>query len=303
MDSTATTTPDALPARSTHPRPVWPLLAGMLAAAAFVSMDATVKSLAPGRDALQLTFLRFASGAVFAWLLWGWHRTPMPRRADWGSHGLRVVLLLVCLLSYFHALRLLPLAQAVAMGYLAPILVSLLAMLVLRERPSRWVWAALALGAAGVLVALWPELRHAGDAQSAGRLEGLAAAALAAVAFAGVMVLARRQAQRDSLWTILLVQNTLPVLLLAGPALASWTPLLPADWPAVVLLGVFATVGLLALTWAMSHLEASRVAPLEYTSFVWAGLLGYTLFGEVPTPWTAASAVLIVGGCLLLLRR
>lgn len=70
-----------------------------------------------------------------------------------------------------------------------------------------------------------------------------------------------------------------------------------------MLLGVFATVGLLALTWAMSHLEASRVAPLEYTSFVWAALLGYALFGEVPTAWTAASAALIVGGCLLLLRR
>jgi S-adenosylmethionine uptake transporter len=303
LDSRTATATDALPVPRARTRPLWPLLAGMLAAAAFVSMDATVKALAPGRDALQLTFLRFASGAVFAWLLWAWHRSPMPRRADWGSHGLRVVLLLACLLGYFHALRLLPLAQAVAMGYLAPILVSLLAMLVLRERPSRWVWAALALGAAGVLVAMWPELRQGSDARATGRLEGLAAAALAAVAFAGVMVLARRQAQRDSLWTILLVQNTLPVLLLAGPALATWTPLPPADWPAVVLLGLFATVGLLALTWAMSHLEASRVAPLEYTSFVWAALLGYALFGEVPTAWTAASALLIVGGCLLLLRR
>lgn len=315
MDSTAPTTAAAAPAAPAapaatgtaalpaRPRTVWPLLAGALAAAAFVSMDATVKSLAPGRDALQLTFLRFASGVVFALALWGWHRTPMPSRADWGSHGLRVVLLLVSLLGYFHALTLLPLAQAVAMGYTAPILVSLLAMLVLHERPSRWIWAALALGAAGVLVALWPELRRAGDAGSAARIEGLASAALAAVAFSGVMVLARRQAQRDSLWTILLVQNLLPVLLLAGPAAAVWTPIAPGEWPAVVLLGLFATVGLLALTFAFSHLEASRVAPLEYTSFVWAALLGYALFGEVPTAWTAASALLIVGGCLLLLRR
>jgi drug/metabolite transporter (DMT)-like permease len=304
LNAAATTAAVALPAR---PRTVWPLLAGALAAAAFVGMDATVKSLAPGRDALQLTFLRFASGSAFALALWGWHRTPLPRRADWGSHGLRTVLLLVCLLCYFHALTLLPLAQAVVMGYTAPILVSLLAMLVLHERPSRWTWAALALGAAGVLVALWPELRSSGDAgngRSAARLEGLAAATLAAVAFAGVMVLARRQAQRDALWTILLVQNVVPMLLLlAGPALATWAPVAPAQWPAVGLLGLFATVGLLSLTWAFTHLEASRVAPLEYTSFVWAALLGYALFGEVPTAWTAASAVLIVGGCLLLLRR
>ncbi len=282
---------------------MWPLLAAALATAAFVAMDATVKSMAAERNALQLAFLRFASGSVFAVLLWAWHRSPMPRRADWAGHALRCALLLTSLLCYFHALTLLPLAQAVAMGYLAPIAVALLAMVFLRERPSRWIWAALALGAAGVVVALWPELRRAGEAGSAERLQGLAAAALAAVAFAGVLVLARHQAQRDSLWTIVLLQNLLPLTVLALPATLAWVPLSPGDWPAVGLIGLFATVGLLALTWAFSHLEASRAAPMEYTSFVWAALLGYLLFGELPTVWTAGSALLIVAGCLLLLRR
>ena len=57
------------------------------------------------------------------------------------------------------------------------------------------------------------------------------------------------------------------------------------------------------MTWAFAHLEASRVAPLEYTSFLWAAALGYALFGEVPSLHTAVSALLIVGGCLLLLKR
>jgi S-adenosylmethionine uptake transporter len=62
-------------------------------------------------------------------------------------------------------------------------------------------------------------------------------------------------------------------------------------------------MGLMGVTFAFSHLEASRVAPLEYSSFVWAALLGYLLFDEIPTPTTAASAALIIGGCLMLLRR
>lgn len=281
----------------------WPLLAGVLAAASFVSMDATVKSIAPRYEATQLTFLRFASGSLFALALWLYFRTPLPVRAQWRSHGLRCALLLVSLLGYFHALRLLPLAQAVAMTYIAPIFVSLLAIVVLRERPSRWIWLALALGLAGVGVSLWPELQRAAQPDAAARLEGLASAGLSAVAFAGVMVLARQQAQRDALWSILLVQNLLPLLLLAAPAAWSWQPLAGTDLVPVLLIGAFATVGLLSLTWAFSHLEASRVAPLEYTSFVWAALLGYALFGEVPTIWTAASAMLIIGGCLLLLRR
>ena len=74
--------------------------------------------------------------------------------------------------------------------------------------------------------------------------------------------------------------------------------------PALILLaGALGTLGLLGLTHAFTRLEASRVAPLEYSGFVWAALLGYLLFGEVPTLTTAASAALIVGGCLLLLRR
>jgi S-adenosylmethionine uptake transporter len=280
--------------------PVWPLAAGALASASFIAMDAAVKTLAPRFDAGLLAFFRFASGSVFALLLWLWWRTPMPARAEWRWHGLRVVLLLVSLVGYFHALTLLPLAQAVAMSYLSPIVTSLLAIVVLGERPSRWIWLALGCGAGGVGIALWPELR-AGAANP--RLEGLAVAALAAASFSGVMVLARRQAQRDSVWTILLLQNVLPMLLLAAPAAWGWKAPEAGDLVTIALIGVFATIGLLGVTWAFTHLEASRVAPLEYTSFLWAAALGYMIFDEVPSAHTAVSAALIVTGCLLLLRR
>ena len=286
----------------------WPLLAGVLAAAAFVSMDVMVKLINPRFDTLQVAFLRFASGSVFALLLWLTRMPRLPRRAQWGSHALRSVLLLLCLVSYFHALRLLPLAQAVAMGYLAPVFVSVLAIVVLKERPSRWLWWAIALGLCGVAVSLLPQLQQQwlqplGATSSPRQWEGLLAAAFSAVTFSGVMVLARQQARHDALWTIVLVQNLLPCLLLAVPAAWVWRPMVMSDIAPVALLGFFATVGLLSLTWAFTHLEASRVAPLEYSGFVWAALLGYLVFGEVPTLYTLASAALIIGGCLLLLRR
>ena len=278
-------------------------------------MDATVKTLAHRFDALQLTFLRFAAGSLFALPLWLWFRTPMPPRQSWRLHALRSVLLLLALLGWFHSLTLLPLVQAVAVGYTAPLFISLLAMLVLKEQPSRWIWAALALGAVGVAVALWPEwlasqmpTGSSADASqkalaSRARITGMASAAASAVAYAGVVVLARHQAQRDAVWTILLVQSLLPLLLLAVPAAARWQPMNAADLPQVLLIGALATGGLLAITWAFTHIEASRAAPMEFTGLVWAAVLGYGLFGEIPTVWSVASAVLIVGGCLLLLRR
>ena len=150
---------------------------------------------------------------------------------------------------------------------------------------------------------LAPELRRSFEGASQQRAMGIASVAGAVFAFSVVMVLARKQAQHDSMWSILLVQNVLPLLLLSAPAAASWRPLQLPDLAPIALAGVFATVGLLSLTWAFTHLEASRVAPLEYTSFVWASALGYALFGELPSASTGLSALLIVGGCLLLLRR
>ncbi|MBL8288957.1 MAG: DMT family transporter [Rubrivivax sp.] len=312
MTTSATSRP---PAGGRAP-PQWasaPVWAAVLAAAAFVSMDATIKGLAPRYGAVQLSFFRFASGAAFALVVWALWRSPMPAAAHWRMHLARSALLLVTLGLYFHALSLLALAQAVAMGYTAPIFIALLAMLLLRERPTRWIWVALVLGLAGVAVAMWPELQQSGRP----RLAGLLCAGASAITFAFVMVLTRRQAQHDAIPTFLLLQSLLPTAMLGSAALALlalstlpaaapwplWQPVALSDLPAIAAVGAFATVGLAAITWALRHMEASRLAPVEYTGFLWAALIGYFAFGEVPSLHTAASAVLIALGCLLLLRR
>ncbi len=279
------------------------LAAAALAAACFIGMDSTAKLLGERHGTAQVTFLRFATGALFAVPLWLWRRTPLPARPQWRWHALRSGLLLVALLTWFFSLQRLPLLQAVGVGYTAPLFIALLAMWLLGERPSRWIWAALAMGALGVGVALWPELRATHAPGSAARLWGMAAAAVSAATYAGVVVLARHQAQRDALWTILLVQSLLPMLVMAVPMLWLWQPLVRADVPILLLMGALATVGMVCITWAFSHIEASRAAPVEYTGLVWAGLLGYAVFAEVPTVWSLSAAALITLGCLLLIRR
>jgi S-adenosylmethionine uptake transporter len=279
------------------------LLCVTLAAASFVGMDSVIKLLALRYDTLQLTFFRFAAGSVFALPLWLWHRTPLPTATAWRLHMVRSVLLLGSLLGYFHALALLPLALAVTISYLAPVFVAVLAVPLLRERPSPSVWLAMSIALAGVSISVAPDLAGGFDRMSTTRLVGIASAAAAALAFAGVLLLARRLAHRDSIWTILLIQSLLPLLLLAAPTAWRWQPVWPGDIGLILLAGALGTLGLLGVTYAFTRLEASRLAALEYTSFVWAALLGYLLFDEIPGLTTAASALLIVGGCLLLLRR
>ena len=280
-----------------------PLAAAALAAAAFIGMDSTAKLLGERYDTPQVTFLRFLMGAVYAVPLWLWKRTPLPAGRQWRWHALRSALLLVALLTWFEALQRLPLVQAVGVGYTAPLFIALLAMWLLRERPSRWIWAAMGIGAVGVAIGLWPELSATHAPGSEDRLIGMAAAGLSAVTYAGVVVVARHQAQHDALWTILLVQNLLPVVVLAVPMAWLWQPMVAGDVPILLLMGALATVGLLCITWAFSHIEASRAAPVEYTGLVWAALLGFGVFGEVPTLWSLGSAGLIMLGCLLLVKR
>ncbi len=293
---------------------MWPLAAVALATALFIGMDTTAKSLSDHYNALQLCFLRFASGLLFAAPWWFFSGAQWPRRERLGSHLLRSALLLFTLLCWFESLTLLPLVQAVAVGYMAPIFISLLAMLLLKERPSSGIWAALALGVLGLAVAMWPEWRAQGDVGSAARIQGLLLAALSALGYSGVIILARHQAQRDKLWTIMLLQNLLPTVVLALPMAWAWpdgisggpvfAPLtvLAGDVPRILFMGLLATGGLAAMTWAFTHIEASRAAPVEYTGLIWAAALGYVLFGELPSGWTLASAALIVVGCWLLVR-
>lgn len=280
-----------------------PLLAAAMAATCFIGMDSVIKLMAMRYDALQLSLFRFAGGSMFAVCLWAWKRSPLPSRAGWRLHFARSVLLLLSIVGYFHALTQLPLALAVTISYLSPIFVAALAIPVLKERPSVWIWAALGSGLTGVSIAVAPELIAAFDGVGTERLLGMASAAVAALSFAGVMLMARRQAGRDSMWTILLIQSLLPLLLLAGPAALDWRPVQRSDLALILAAGALGTLGLLCLTFAFTRLEASRVAPLEYSGFVWAVLLGYLLFGEVPTLPTLVSVLMIVGGCLLLLRR
>jgi S-adenosylmethionine uptake transporter len=303
----------------------WAYLAALAAVACFVCMDVLIKLLSPRYGAVQLAWLRFASGSALALLLWGLVRalaapahTALPDARSWRLHLLRGVLLIVSISTYFFALKQLPLITAVTVSYIAPVFVAVLAMVFLRERPDSRVWLALALGFAGVSVSGWAE--HSGtallaQADRAHTLLGIAAGVTSALAFAGVLTVGRLQAQRDPPWTLLLVQNllawTFSSALLAAAALAAsattgsaapWFAVPATDWPMVAAVGLFATGGVLCLTYAFARLEANRVAPLEYTGLVWAAVLGHLVLGEQPDRWDALAALLVLAGCLVLIR-
>ena len=185
------------------------------------------------------------------------------------------------------------------LSFLAPVFVALLGGLLLKEKIDRRILQALGFGIAGMLVMVWPRLQ--GHVSGAGL--GVAAALFSAVSYAFNLILLRRIAVREHPTVIVAFQNVGPAVCLAIPAALAFVPMTLADLAAYLFAGALGVAGHLTLTSAYARAAASRLAPIEYTALIWASLLGFFVFGEVPLYTTYLGALLIVAGAIAVSRR
>ena len=264
-------------------------------------MDAIIKVLSPRYPTLQIAFLRFAFGMVGAVAYAQWTRPGWPTRDATLYNGLRAVLVVLTATSFFYALSLLPLADAIALSFISPVLTALMGALILGERLDWRIAVALVAGFLGMLLIVGSKLGSAGLGPEA--LIGAAAVLFSAVAYALNIIMLRHRATRDPLAQIILFQNVGPALILLLPALWVWVT------PTLLDLVQFATIGTLGvvahtmLAHAFARVEAAKLAPIGYVTLVWGVLLGFLFFAEVPGLATLAGAALIVIGTLITQRR
>ncbi len=271
----------------------------ILAIAVLSAMDAIVKDVSLRYPTFQVAFMRFALGGlcVVGWA--AWQRPGWPSRETMIANSLRSLLVVVTGTAFFYSLARLPMAEAFALSFLAPIFMAVLAVLALGERLDRRIVGGLAAGLAGMLVMV-----VAPGASPAERAwDGIAAALLCALTYAVSMVLLRARATRDRIEIILLFQTVGPALIMALPAASVWMPLQAADLPPFVAIGIMGTTGQILFAQAFARAPASALAPLEYTSLVWAVAFGYGFFGEVPSVAMFAGSALIIAGSFLAARR
>lgn len=276
-----------------------PALRAVLGIALLTGMDAVVKAQMQEQPFLQALFMRFAMGGLCALVVLAAVRPALPTRASLIGNTIRIPVVVMTAGSFFYSLSVLPLAEALTLSFLAPVFVALLGAILLKERLDRRIFEALAFGIAGMLVMVWPRLQ--GEVSGAGL--GVAAALFSAVTYAFNLVLLRRIAMQEHPAVIVAFQNCGPALCLAVPAWLVAVPMSARDLAAYLAAGVLGVAGHLFLTSAFARAQASRLAPLEYTALVWASLLGFLVFGEVPLWTTYAGAVLIVGGAIAVSRR
>jgi S-adenosylmethionine uptake transporter len=276
-----------------------PVLMATLGIFLLTGMDAVVKAQMQTHPVVVSIFLRFVMGGLVALVAMAWLAPPRPTGPEVRANLLRVPLVVLTAGSFFYSISQLPLAEAISLSFLAPAFIAVLGVVLLKEKLDRNILLALAAGFAGMLVMLLPKLQEG----ITGSTLGVIAALFSAFAYAFNIILLRRLAVNQHPATIVAFQNWGPAVLLLPAAVWFWSSPDGADLAMFLLSGLLGTSGHLLLTYAFSRANASRLAPTEYTSLVWAAIIGFTMFGEVPTLYTFAGAALIVLGAFTLARR
>lgn len=224
----------------------------------------------------------------------------MPPLALLRLHLLRSAVVAVMAVLFFWGLVRTPMAEGIALSFIAPLIALYLAAATLGERVGRAAVIASLLGLAGVGVIVRDKLGGTmGEEARWGSLAILGSAML----YAWNLILQRRIAQAATPRDVAFFQSALVFALLALPApwLAQWPD--PRGWALLAGAAVLSIVSLMLLTWAYARAETQALVPVEYSAFVWAALIGWLGFGENVTAATLAGAVLIVAGCLVAARR
>lgn len=278
-----------------------PILAAFAGIGFLSLMDAFMKGASLMAGAYSATLLRAVFGTALITPIWLLGRPRWPPGPVMRLHVERGVITAFMALTFFFALTRLPLAEAIALAFIAPILALYLASILLGEQIRKQaIWAAV-LGFIGTLVIVAGRL-----GQSALTLDlamGLASLAFSAVLYAYNLVVLRRQSQLAGPVEVATFHSAISglVLMLAAPFVFTMPG--TAALGGIGIAAALTVCGIMALAWGYARAEAQVLVPMEYTGFLWAALFGWLMFDEQVTAPTVIGAALIVTGCWIAARR
>ncbi len=290
-----------MPGIMVRSHPILPFLAAASGICTFSAMDATMKGASIAAGVYSALVLRNCCGSLMMLPVWLLSGARKPGRDALKVHLLRSAVVAAMAVLFFWGLVRIPLAEAIALSFIAPLIALYLAAVLLGETIQPKAVVASLLGLAGVIVIAAARLGGGDlDARSAW---GIAAILASAVLYAWNLILQRQQAQLASPQEIALFQNLFVALILglAAPWLLAWPD--PGALRDIVLSAALAVVSLLLLSWAYARAEAQALVPVEYTGFIWAALFGWLMFGEPVTWATVIGVVLIVVGSWIAARK
>ena len=277
-------------------RPLAGIVMMLIGIAGFAVMDATIKWLTAEYPVPQVIALRSWFGLPILILLAmreGGLSALRTRRPL--VHIGRYLLVLLLSLSFFWALSMMKLVDAVAIAFATPIIITALSVPLLREPVGLRRWIAIGVGFCGVLIMLRPGM---------GVFQWAALVAFgSAVVYALLMITTRAFKNTESTAALMLYPQL--GISLTGLLMVNYFWITPPllDLALFALAGFFGSIGVLCLTHAFRLAPAATIAPFEYTALLWATLLGYLIWGELPDSITLLGGSIVGASGLYIIYR
>lgn len=268
--------------------PLRGILMIMTAVAMFTVMDSIAKYLSRFYPVPGIVWARYAFHLLFVVMILGPRmKLGLLRSKRLGLQIARGAVLAASSLLFFSALKFMPMAEASSISFVAPVLVTLLAVVLLKEKVERARWVAVAAGFMGVLIIIRP---------GSGVFSWVAVLPLAtAASFAAYQILTRKLAGVDSPYTSLFYSGLIGTVLLAAVLPFQWTtPTTVAHALLLPAIGFLGGISHLILIRAYDQASVSTLAPFTYTQFIWVILIGYLVFGDFPDRWSLIGIAVIM---------
>ena len=287
---------------ATRSAPVQAFVYYTLGVLSFAVVDAATRLLRVDYDlgTWQITFLTRIVPLVVALTVTA-QATGNPFRVQtkfFKMHMLRGVLVLVTTVTFFAALKYLPLTDCIVIAFAAPIFVTALSGPMLKEKVGWRRWSAVVVGFAGVAVAIDPTGTWEGQTGL-----GIGLVLLSALAYALTLLTLRKLSGKEHTHNLLFYSTAFSVVVAAVPGILEWQPI---SWQAagvMLIQGAASASGQIAMIRAFRFGEASMLAPIEFTALIWATLFGFWFWSDLPTVYVLVGAALIIGANLYIAHR
>lgn len=259
-----------------------------------------MKGLSISVGAYNAVIWRTAAATMLTGLAYGAMRPSWPEKSVLQLHFARAAVVAAMSLFFFWGLARLPMAEAISLAFIAPLLAIFMAAIFLGEKVERRAIGAALLGLLGVIVIVAGKL---GGDQNADSLWAVGSIFLSALCYAYNLILGRKQAKLAAPMEIAFYQNGFVTLILA--LAAPWLLQIPTSDHGAHIIGaaLLASISVMLLSWAYARAQTQILANAEYTGFLWAMLYGWIFFNEPVTLATIAGAALIVVACILVTRK
>ncbi|MBN8630285.1 MAG: DMT family transporter [Rhodobacterales bacterium] len=279
------------------PRPLAGVGLMLVAMAILPFIDVIAKKLGQaGMPILIVVWARALFGGLmtlpFALKAEGWQAFRPQRPLH---HLARAVLLFAATFLFFNALKYLPIADAMAIFFVNPLVVVILSALVLREHVGPRRWAAVAVGFVGTLIIIRPGMVE----MNPGTLYALGAG----VSLGSYFVMTRHIAGAADAMVLTFQTSAIGAVLMTLALPFVWQGPDPEQWAMLAGLGIIATLGHVLITKAYEHGEASLLAPLAFTEIIMATVFGWWFFGDLPDRWTVLGVAILIASAIYISVR